>query len=253
MNSPSRLIAVALLTAPCAAHAVALKTVPAALNPAKAYVLVEYKRVPNPMAGVPFSAKYLPQMGGLSLGRYDPALGDIRGLGKAAANPVADKRGAIEPFQNRPVAKTETSLLYLHEVEPDTYVVMGWANTSFSLGSYTFEAKAGTVTDLGIISAEPDWPKGEEPKPATFGSVFGAALAGPFAKSRPVAPSRVSFRPRSQNDAPLPAALPADRIVPVAFQRGATFGNYLGGMVNRIEGVNSGSAEAPAEAAPTGQ
>jgi hypothetical protein len=251
----SRFAALALAIAPSSAQAVALKHVPAALSPAKAYILVEYKRVPNPMAGVPLSAKYLPQMGGLAFARYDAALGDVRGLGKAASSPVAGKAGPIEAFRNRPVLKAEGSLLYLLEVEPDTYVVLGWANTSFSLGSYSFEAKAGTVTDLGVVSAAPDWPKGEEPEPMTVGKLFGAALAGPFAKARPVAPSRLTFRPRGADDIPVPAGLAPDRVVPVSFSYGATFGNYLGGLVNRIDGVNADHAPAatPVESAPTEQ
>jgi hypothetical protein len=211
--------------------------------------------VPNPLAKMPLSAKYLPQMGGLAFARYDAALGDVRGFGKAASNPVAGKAGPIEAFRNRPVLKTESSLLYLLEVEPDTYVVLGWANTSFSLGSYSFEAKAGTITDLGVVSAVPDWPKGEESEPMTAGKLFGAALAGPFAKAPPVAPSRLTFRPRGSDDIAVPAGLAPDRVVPVSFSYGATFGNYLGGLVNRIDGVNADHtpAAAPANAAPTGQ
>lgn len=227
-------LAAAACTVP--AHAVALKAVPVPLNPAKAYVLVEYKRVPNPFAGSPLAPKYLPMMGGLTLARYDPVVGDVRGLGKAAGNKLPGKQGPLETFQNRPVLKAETAVLFLHEVEPDTYVVLGWANTSFSLGSYSFEAKAGTVTDLGIVTAANDWPEGEEPKPATVGSVLGAALSGPFAKAPPVAPAKVSFRPRGTNDLSVPVGLSVE---PVAFETGATFGNYLGGPVNRIEGVNS--------------
>lgn len=244
MTPSIRLAALALLLASTPAGAEALKKVPPTLDATKAYILVEYKRVPNPHAGAPLAPKYLPQMGGLVLGRYDVAAGDIRGFGKAAANPIPGKRSPTEPFQNRPVAKTETALLYLHEVEPDTYVVQGWANTSFSLGSYRFEARPGMVVDLGIVAGAPDWAEGEEPKPLNFGRLLGVALAGPFGKTPPMAPARVTFRPRGAEDMPLPAGLPADRVVPVAFETGATFGNYLGGLVNRVEGVNAKRPEA---------
>jgi hypothetical protein len=248
------LLASALLY-PAAAHAVALKTAPATLNPAKAYILVEYKRVPNPFAATPLAPKYLPQMGGLSLARYDVDFGDVRGLGKAASRPLPGKRGPIEAFQNRPILKTDAGLLFLHEVEPDTYVVLGWANTSFSLGSYRFEAKAGTVTDLGVVIPATDWPEGEAPQPQklTAGKLLGAVVAGPFAKAPPIAPARLSFRPRSDADL-TPSGIPADRITRVSFESGATFGNYLSGLVARIEGVNapatSSTTEAPAEARP---
>ena len=72
-----------------------------------------------------------------------------------------------------------------------------------------------------------------------MGSLLGAALAGPFAKSPDIAPMRLTFRPRGAGDIPLPAGLPADRVQPASFMPGAKFGNYLGGLVNRIEGVNA--------------
>jgi hypothetical protein len=235
-----------------ATHAVALKKAPAALDPTKAYILVEYKRVPNPFAGAPLAPKYLPLMDGLSLARYDVEFGDVRGLGKAASRPLAGKRGPIEAFQNRPFVKTDTGLLFLHEVEPDTYVVLGWANTSFSLGSYHFEAKAGSVTDLGVVVPATDWPKGEAPQPQklTAGKLLGAVVTGPFAKAPPIAPARLSFRPRGESDL-VPTGILAERLTPVSFEHGATFGNYLGGLVNRIEGVNARAASStqdPAQA-----
>jgi hypothetical protein len=243
------------LGCPAAAHAVALKTPPATLNPTKAYILVEYKRVPNPFAGAPLAPKYLPLMDGLSLARYDVDFGDVRGMGKAASRPLPGKRGPIEAFQNRPIVKTDEGLLFLHEVEPDTYVVLGWANTSFSLGSYRFEAKAGTVTDLGVVIPATDWPAGEAPQPQklTAGKLLGAVVAGPFAKAPPIAPARLSFRPRGEGDL-IPRGIPVDRLTPVSFERGATFGNYLGGLVNRIDGVNASAAPSapgvPTEATP---
>lgn len=231
-------IAATLLVTPPAC-AKALKSVPSVLDPTKAYVLVEYRRAPNPYYGAPLAPRFLPQMVGLVLARYDIALGDIRGLGKAAANLVPGKRGPTEPFQNQPVLKTDTAIVYLLELEPDTYVVQGWGNTSFSLGSYRFDAKPGVVTDLGLVSAASDWAPGEAPKPLAAGKLIGTVLAGPFAKSPPVAPARVSFHARLSNGTALPQ-LSEDHVVPVRFEAGATFGNYLGGLVNRIEGVNSG-------------
>jgi hypothetical protein len=231
-------IALALIAA-SPVLAKALTSVPRMLDPTKAYVLIEYKRTPNPYYGTPLAPRFLPQMAGIVLGRYDVALGDIRGLGKAASNPVPGKRGPSEPFQNQPLLKTETALVYLHELAPDTYVVQGWGNTSFSLGSYRFAAKPGVVTDLGVVSASPDWAPGEKPGPLTAGKLIGAALAGPFAKPPPVAPARATFRARTSSDTPPPAGLPDNQITPVSFETGATFGNYLGGLVNRIEGVNA--------------
>jgi hypothetical protein len=225
----------AALAAPASAEA--LKAVPRQLNPAKAYVLVEYKLQKNSMANFPGSRKYIPLMAGLMLARYDPALGDVRGMGRAKANPVPAKQQVVERFRNRPVVKGEAARLFLLELEPDTWVIQGWGDTSFSLGSYAFTLEPGSITDLGVVEAEADWAEGDGP--ATVGDVFGAALLGPFAKRPAVAPARLSFRARTPSDMPIPTALPTDRVQPVKFAIDAKFGNYLGGLVNRIEGVNA--------------
>jgi hypothetical protein len=231
------LLAGLALAAASPAASKTLAKVPPALDPAKAYVLVEYKLLKNPFANFPGSRKTMPLKAGLAFGRYDPALGDIRGLGKAAANPVGAGGSATEGFRYKPIAKGPATRLMLIELEPDTYVVQGFGNTSFSLGSYAFEAAPGTVTDLGVVEAEPDWAEGQDPP--EIGDVFKAGLAGPFAKSPDIAPMRATFRPRAAGDIPLPAGIPAERVRPVAFTPGAKFGNYLGGLVNKIEGVNA--------------
>jgi hypothetical protein len=230
------ILAAILALAASPVSAATLKAVPPTLDPAKAYILVEYKLLKNPFGGFPGSRKTMPLTAGLVFARYDPALGDIRGMGKASANPVAAGQRPIEGFRKKPVAKGPGSRLFLLEVEPDLWVVQGWANTSFSLGSYAFELAPGTVTDLGIVTAEPDWAEGQDAP--DMGDVLGAALAGPFAKSPDIAPMRLSFRPRGAGDIPIPAGIPAQAVRPAAFTPGAKFGNYLGGLVNRIEGVN---------------
>ncbi|HET9638778.1 MAG TPA: hypothetical protein VFP12_06195 [Allosphingosinicella sp.] len=236
----SRLALLAALALAAAAPGAAktLPKVPPALNPAKAYILVEYKLLKNPFGNFPGSRKTMPLKTGLAFGRYDPALGDIRGMGKARANPVPAGQAPIEGFRYKPVAKGPATRLMLIEVDPGTWVVQGFGTTSFSLGSYAFELAPGTVTDLGIVEAEPDWAEGQDPP--EMSDVFKAGLAGPFGKSADIAPMRAVFRPRAGGDIPLPAGIPADKVRPVAFIPGAKFGNYLGGLVNKIEGVNAG-------------
>lgn len=233
-------LAAAGLAVASPAHADTLKKVPATLNPAKAYVLVEYKLQASPYAGFPGSRKTLPLQAGLALARFDPALGDVRGMGKAKSNPAPANQAAIEPFRNKPIAKGSDSRLFLLELEPDTWVVQGYGDTSFSLGSYSFVLTPGAIVDLGIVSVERDWAEGQKPPDA--GSIIGAAFLGPFAKSPDIAPLRATFRPRGSSDMGFPAGIPADKVVPIAFTPGATFGNYLGGLVNRIEGVNASRA-----------
>jgi hypothetical protein len=231
------LFAALALAAASPAAAKTLKKVPPALDPTKAYILVEYKLLKNPLGNFPGSRKTMPLKAGLAFGRYDPALGDIRGLGKAGANPVASGQSPIEGFRYKPIAKGPATRLMLIEVEPHIWVVQGFGNTSFSLGSYRFELAPGTVTDLGVVTAEPDWAEGQDPP--DMGNVLAAAMAGPFAKSPDIAPMRAEFRPRTGGDIALPPGIPAEKVRPVEFTPGARFGNYLGGLVNRIEGVNA--------------
>jgi hypothetical protein len=210
-------------------------------------VLVEYKLQKNNLGGLPGSRKTLPLTAGLAFGRYDAERQDIRGYGKAKAAPVAKGQEAIEPFRNRAVAKAEGARLFLLELEPDSWVVQGWGNTSFSLGSYRFELAPGTITDLGVVSGEVDWAEGQ--KAPDLGSVAKAALLGVFAKHPDVAPMRASFRPRGEGDIPVPAGLPAERVQRVTFTPDTKFGNHLGGLVNHVEGVNA-RLRAAADSAP---
>lgn len=243
----------AALLAATPACAKPLQKVPVALDPAKAYILIEYRLLKNPYAGFPGSRKTMPLSAGLTFARYDPTLGDVRGLGKAAGNPVPAKQEVAEGFRNKPLVKGDQSRLFLLEVEPDLWVVQAFANTSFSLGSYAFRLEPGTITDLGVVEAENDYGEGQRPPKA--GDIFKMALAGPFAKGPDMAPMRVSFHPRGASDLSVPTGIAHDRVKPVEFTSGARFGNYMGGLVNRIEGVNArlrsgagAAAEAPAQA-----
>ncbi|MFL6862629.1 MAG: hypothetical protein ACJ8DZ_06485 [Allosphingosinicella sp.] len=246
MKALPLVLAAAIAAAPAALPAKPLTAVPAALNPAKAYVLVEYRLLANPYAGFPGSRKTMPLATGLTLARYDPNLGDVRGLGKASANPVPKGQDVAESFRNKPIAKGAASRLFLLEVDPDIWVVQGFGNTSFSLGSSSFTLEPGTVTDLGVVTAENDWAEGQRPPKA--GDIFKMALVGPFAKGPDVAPMRAAFRPRGAGDLPVPAGIPADKLRGVAFNPGVRFGNYLGGLVNRMDGVNARLHTAPVAA-----
>lgn len=226
-----------------------LKKLPPTLNPAKAYILVEYKLMPNGLAGFPGSRKTLPLISGLTFARYDPALADIRGMGRAKANPAPGKQAAVEPFRNREIVRGEAARLHLIEVEPDMWVVQAYGDTSFSLGSYAFALEPGTVTDLGVAEAATDWAEGD--RAANAGDVLKAALLGPFAKRPAMAPMRVSFRPRTDGDIAVPVGIQRDTLRNVAFVPNVKFGNYMGGLVNRIEGVNAmAKAPMPTEASP---
>ncbi|HEX8443554.1 MAG TPA: hypothetical protein VF631_07890 [Allosphingosinicella sp.] len=244
------LLAVALGCSGAPAAADTLKKVPATLNPAKAYILVEYKLMENPLAKLPGSRKTMPLINGLIFARYDPALGDVRGLGKAKSNPLPGKQSPVEPFRNREIVRGDAARLHLIEVEPDTWVIQGFGDTSFSLGSYAFQLEPGTVTDLGVAEPATDW--AEDQRAINGGDLLKMAFLGPFSKRPDVAPVRVHFRARTDRDIAVPASLPRDKLRTVAFVPNVKFGNYLGGLVNRIEGVNA-QAKASEQTASTAQ
>lgn len=217
--------------------AAALKAVPSQLDPAKAYILVEYELPPNPSAS-PGSGKTLALTSGLVFARYDPSLGDVRGRGRAAKNPVPAEQKAIEEFREAIIAKRKGRSLQLIEVEPDTWVILGWGrHTSFSRGSYTFTLVPGSVTDLGVVVGERDWAE-DAKSVASRANMWKASLLELEAKAGHVPPMRVRFRPRTSADLPVPAGLPADKVQPVTFTPGAKFRNYGGGAPSRIEGEN---------------
>jgi hypothetical protein len=140
-----------------------------------------------------------------------------------------------------PVAKDEKRRLYLVEVDPGTWVIagtgasgasLGSADTSFSLGSYHFDAKAGELVDLGVFLPQREESDNPDTK-MTVGKMFGGPLFG--GRVEPV-PNRMDIRPRGEGDVPIPAWLATKPLIQPAFVYGGTFGNSQGGLINRIDG-----------------
>lgn len=237
-------LAAAFATTPAAAEE--LKKLPASLDPAKAYVVVELGSL---------DATKMPGM--LVVARYDPGAGDLSGMGRAA-RPGGGKPPRPETAEKGLVKdKDRGARLHLLALEPDLYVVQAANGTSFSLGSRSFRAEAGQVIDLGVMKVATDWPEGEGPAKIGVGDILKMGLFGAFAgpKQQP-RPVFVAQRAREAGDMALPPLLAA-RAQPVEWQsRTATFGNHLGGLVNRFGGrAERGTrpATAPAEASPPAQ
>jgi hypothetical protein len=200
-----------------------LKAVPAKLDPAKAYALVE---VLNHDEGK--------VAGRIFLARYDAQGGDVRG-GLRSPGSKLPKGESVRVATSKPLIKGKTSRLYLLELDPDTWVIEGAGGTAFSLGSRHFTVAAGDIVDLGVMAPRGDYPEGEGPWKLTVGKVAKMAMLGPFAKGPKPVVAMLDMRERSAADMTLPAPL-RDRAVPAAYTPGAKFGNYLGGLVNRLEG-----------------
>ena len=176
----------------------------------------------------------------------------VTGVIFAPYDPVTKQTREVLLARKDPVAKDGKRRLYLIEVDPGTLVIagtgasdsqMGSADTSFSLGSYHFDAHAGELVDLGVFVPQREESDNPDTKMNT-GNVLGMAFFG--ASVEPV-PNRLTIRPRGTDDIAIPAWLAVKPLVQPAFVYGGTFGNNLGGLVNRIDGKD-GRGRAAGEA-----
>jgi hypothetical protein len=228
---------VLLLAAAPALAAESLKLVPAKLDPAKAYALVE---VLNHDEGK--------MPGRVVLARYDAQGGDVRGGLRSPGSRLA-KDEPVRVATSNALVKGKASRLYLLELEPDTWVIEGAGGTAFSLGSRHFTVAAGEVVDLGVMAPRGDYPEGEGPWKLTAGKLAKIALLGPFAKGPKPSVAMLEIRERTASDMALPAPL-RERAVRASFTPGAKFGNYLGGLVNRLEGRKGRPASSVEDSEP---
>jgi hypothetical protein len=172
--------------------------------------------------------------------------GDVRGGTRSPASALPKGERVRVSVSGKPLLKTGESRLYLVALEPDTWVIEGSTGTAFSLGSSRFTVAPGDVLDLGVVTPRTDYREGEGPDKLTAGKVAKIALLGPFAMKRKApSPMMIDLRARAAADIALPALLKAPAAAPT-YTAGAKFGNYLGGLVNRIDGRRGrASAQSP--------
>lgn len=212
-----------------------LKKPPAALDPAKAYVVVEIGRLDGALL-----------FGTLTLARYDAEKRDIAQATPPPGGKIP-KGGWIHDnriFLNKAAVKDKQRQLFMAEVKPGLWVVEGANDTSFALGSSTFELRAGTVTDLGVVTVYTDFPEGEKRDVVTTGRLLkGALMGGIFGSVMPKPmPKAVEIRPRRADDLQPPGLMAGT--VPVEWTGQVEFGNYLGGLINRMGGRKARSVAA---------
>tara|TARA_B110001454_G_scaffold218899_1_gene248475 strand:+ start:1725 stop:2519 length:795 start_codon:yes stop_codon:yes gene_type:complete len=204
-----------------------LKKPPAALNPAKAYVLVEIGKLDDAL-----------MYGSLVLGRYDTEKGDIAvpTPPPGAKIPKGGWKQDNRTYLLKPAARVGDHSLFIVELDPGLWVIEGANDTAFSLGSSTMQLAAGSVTDIGVVSVYSDFPEGEKRDVMTSGRLLKSALGGLFvSRLPPPTPKAIDVRPRAANDIPLPAIFASDAR-PVEWAGEVRFGNHLGGLVNRMGG-----------------
>ena len=199
-----------------------------AIDPAAAYILVEIANLDNALL------KGTTAPGAITLARYDPVGGDVRGGNRSPGTLLGKNEVLRIVIDRKPVAKSKLSRLYLVQVPADTWVIEGSGSTAFSLGSRTFTAAPGQIVDLGWFDPSVDWLEGEGPKDMASG-LMGAAFFGSV-NPKDLRPIKLDWRPRGAGDLALPPALAGKMLVAADYAEGAKFGNYLGGLVNRIGG-----------------
>ena len=208
---------VAALAIPAAAPAPAaevLKLAPAALDPKLAYLLVRLGKRDEKVWNL------------VSFHRYDAKAEDLRGKGRAKANPVAkgeDKAAVVaaKPF----LAEDGNIRTYLVVVTPGRWVVASSPTTTYSLGSYRFDAKAGEITDLGTLYM------GAENGSSIWPKLAGLRSAPDIEKRAYTVADALLIEPVSPATA-VPAALSALPRQPAAWKRAPRFGNHSGQMIN---------------------
>lgn len=199
------------------------------IDPSASYVLVDIGDLEDAMiqgANVP---------GNIVIARYHPADRDIRGGNLSPGSALDSKALTRITIHKNPVVKIKGMRQYLIKVEPDIWVIEAINGTAMSLGSRSFEVKAGQVVDLGVIKPRTDWVEGEK-APSASSAALGAIFLG---RTRPktVRPIYGEWHARSSNDFSVPSFLKHLQVVEANYVEDATFGNYLGGLVNRFGGL----------------
>lgn len=236
------LMTILLLTTANIAAAAGKSLVPEQRDPSLAYVLVEVRNFDPKILG----GNTVP--GGVQLARYDSEKPDIRNASRELPTSPPKADAVRVATVGRPLIKEKGRRLYLLTITPDVWVIEGAQGTSFSLGSWSFRLEAGHVYDLGVFEPVADWRPGEE-QGMGLGSVMSMALLGPlFAKRPDPTPAFVKWHTRTPADMSLPVVMSNWPVEPVKFAGGARFGNYLGGLVNRIDG--RGGRQRPSPESP---
>jgi hypothetical protein len=210
-----------------------------ALDPRSAYVVIDIGDLEDSI----MKGADLP--GAVTIGRYDSVRKDIRGGELSPDTALPDKQSSHVVIDHKPVAKAKSVRQYVIEVQPDSWVIEGANGTAFSLGSVQFEVKPGEVVDLGVAKPSVDWAPGEGVQGKTL---LKAMFFGPV-KPKNDRPIWLNLHTRTATDLPLPPELAGRSVTPVAYVSGAKFGNYLGGLVNRIGGRAQRARELVAEQA----
>lgn len=192
-----------------------LKAAPAALDPTKGYILV---RLGERSTGV---------WNYVTLSAYDEAAEDIRGKGRAKANPVPPRADRAVTILPKPfLDESDHVRTHLIAMTPGLYVIASSPTTCFCLGSYSVYVAPGKITDLGYVYVS-----------AENGSSPWAALrslrSSPDIERRGYTVADAMAVAPATDQTPVPAALTAFPRDIATHRPVARFGNHSGLLINR--------------------
>lgn len=192
-----------------------LKAAPAALDPAKGYLLV---RLGERSAGV---------WNYITLAAYDEKAEDIRGQGRAKANPVPSRTDRSVSVSPKPfLDEADHVRTHLIAMSPGLYVIAASPTTCFCLGSYSVYVAPGKITDLGYIYVSAE--NGSSPWSALRGLRSSPDIEQ---RSYTVADAMAVVPATAQTT--IPAALATFPRDIAAYRPVARFGNHSGLLINR--------------------
>lgn len=212
-----RWIAVAGLAAMSVAGEAATvqKVAPAALEPQTGYVLVRLgERAPE-------------LWNSLTLAAYDDVAQDVRGKGRAKANPVPKGQDAAVTIGPKPFLAEEGHVrTYLVALTPGRYVIQNGPTTCFCLGSYQFDVAPGRITDMGTIYLGPE--NGTSP----WAQIRGLHSSPDIESRGYTVADAIAVLPAGSATT-VPAALAAFPREPARYVPAVRFGNHQGQLLNR--------------------
>jgi hypothetical protein len=199
-----------------------LKAAPVSMDAAHAYLLV---RLGKRTDDVWNTVSFMP---------YDPVAEDLRGKGRAKSNRVPKGEDNAALISTKPFIAEEGNIrTYLVVVTPGRWVIASSPTTSYSLGSYQFEAKGGEITDLGTIYIGPEngssiWPR------------LAAIHSSPDIERRGyTVADAMLIEPATEGQA-APAVLAALPRHPAAYSPAPRFGNHSGQLINKALPLGGG-------------
>ena len=224
-RSVSIAILAALLALPASAPlraAEVLKIAPASLDPKTSYILVRLGKRDEKVWNL------------VSFYRYDPESEDLRGKGRAKGNAVPggeDKAAVVGPKSF--LAEDGNIRTYLVALTPGRWVIASSPTTSYSLGSYQFDSKAGEIVDVGTLymgaeNGSSIWPK------------LAEIHSAPDIEKRAYTVADALLVEPATAATPVPAALSALPRRPAEFLPAPRFGNHSGQMINAALPLQSG-------------